>query len=290
VANYGVGGYGTDQALLRFRGHRADSSRVAILGFQPENILRNVNQWRYLLYADSPFSFKPRFLVGGDGRLELIPLPTVTAADYDRFAEAPERMLAHDYFAPGGLSGTVHLRFPFLLAVIPSVGHVHVRAALQSRPWYAEFYDPGHPSGALTVAGALLAAFHTEATARGQVPLVVILPNLQDLEMQAGTGRWSYQALLDRLAAAGVRVLDLGPGLLHALADSDPAVLFGATGHYSVRGCRVVAALVFGSLLEARLMAQASDPGVLAGSQQEPHYDDRADDQHQADEELPLIE
>ena len=46
VANYGVGGYGTDQAFLRFRDGVADSAPIVVLGHMSENIVRNVNQFR----------------------------------------------------------------------------------------------------------------------------------------------------------------------------------------------------------------------------------------------------
>ena len=46
VANYGVGGYGTDQAYLRFLHNEKDVAPIAILNHLSENILRNVNQFR----------------------------------------------------------------------------------------------------------------------------------------------------------------------------------------------------------------------------------------------------
>src|ERR1039458_517165 len=46
IANYGVSGYGTDQAYLRFRRLGADGAPVVLLGFVPEDIRRNVNQYR----------------------------------------------------------------------------------------------------------------------------------------------------------------------------------------------------------------------------------------------------
>ena len=43
VSNFGVGGYGTDQAYLRFRENTEDPSPVVVIAHQPENILRNVS-------------------------------------------------------------------------------------------------------------------------------------------------------------------------------------------------------------------------------------------------------
>ncbi|MFZ2088324.1 MAG: SGNH/GDSL hydrolase family protein, partial [Desulfobaccales bacterium] len=49
VANFGVSGYGTDQAYLSFAGNRTDAAKVVILGFLSENVMRNVNQLRNLI-------------------------------------------------------------------------------------------------------------------------------------------------------------------------------------------------------------------------------------------------
>src|SRR6185436_13401342 len=61
VANFGVSGYGTDQAFLRFRQNTHDRSRVVILGIYPDDLKRNVNQQRYFLTPNSLsyFALKP---------------------------------------------------------------------------------------------------------------------------------------------------------------------------------------------------------------------------------------
>src|SRR5262245_4391979 len=49
VANYGVGGYGTDQAYLRFKS-LPPRGELVFLNHLSENIVRNINQYRNLLY------------------------------------------------------------------------------------------------------------------------------------------------------------------------------------------------------------------------------------------------
>ena len=63
VLNFGVGGYGTDQALLRYELEgMAFHPHIAILGFLPENIHRVVSVFRpfYFPMTGIPMS-KPRF-------------------------------------------------------------------------------------------------------------------------------------------------------------------------------------------------------------------------------------
>lgn len=61
VSNFGYGGYGTDQALLRCIGNTKDSASLAILGIYVDDPLRNVNQYRYFLTGSDPLGLKPRF-------------------------------------------------------------------------------------------------------------------------------------------------------------------------------------------------------------------------------------
>jgi hypothetical protein len=48
VSDYGVSGYGADQAYLRFR-RVPDEAPVVILGIFGEGVIRNVNQYRGFL-------------------------------------------------------------------------------------------------------------------------------------------------------------------------------------------------------------------------------------------------
>jgi hypothetical protein len=68
ILNFGVGGYGPDQALLRYRqdGSRF-KSHIVVIGFSSENIRRTVNTYRplYDRRAPNPFA-KPRFRLDGD--------------------------------------------------------------------------------------------------------------------------------------------------------------------------------------------------------------------------------
>lgn len=81
VNNFGVGGYGTDQAYLRFKTQRNDPAGVVILGHLSDNVMRNVNQFHDLIgsLGQPACMFKPRFLVDGKGNLQLVPVVDYTA-------------------------------------------------------------------------------------------------------------------------------------------------------------------------------------------------------------------
>ncbi len=73
VSNFGVEGYGTDHSYLRFKYNDRDRAKIVILGHLSENIIRNVNQLKGLLYHSRGVDLHPRFIIGQDGSLEFIP-------------------------------------------------------------------------------------------------------------------------------------------------------------------------------------------------------------------------
>jgi hypothetical protein len=182
VGNFGVGGYGSDQAYLRFMRHVNDDAVVVFLNHLSENILRNVNQFHDLLYAGGAgIGFKPRFIVNDSDELELVTLPLFDRGEYERVVLNPERYLTHEYFAPGGASGVSIATFPYTASILRGLRHFHVKTELRNVPWYIDFYNIEHTSGGLEVTARILAAFHAEALARGKTPIVTIIPTGLDL-------------------------------------------------------------------------------------------------------------
>ena len=77
ILNFGVGGYGMDQAFLRWKKEgRSYKPSIVIFGLQLENMKRNINLIRqiYNFSTGIPFA-KPRFLLK-NGNLLLINVPT----------------------------------------------------------------------------------------------------------------------------------------------------------------------------------------------------------------------
>jgi len=244
VENQGVGGYGTDQALLRYLSRDDGQAGRVVLGHWSENVLRNVNQYRELLYS-APFGFKPRFVLES-GALREIPLPTPDAGGFERLLDDPASGLHHEFFLPGTRWGEVPLRFPWSLAVLRAAGHFRVRAWLAGEPAYARFYAPDHPSGALALTTAILRRFREEARRRGQLPTVLLIPTGLDLAYRVRTGRWTYAPLARRLEAEDVEFLDAGPPILDRIGDRDPCSLFrDCSAHFGPEGNALLAEVVF---------------------------------------------
>ncbi len=242
VSNFGVPGYGTDQALLRYRALSDEHADFVVLGHYPEDIVRNVNQFRDL-HSQSEFGLKPRFLLEADGTLRLVPLPTMTADEFSRIPDEHERILPYEFFRPGGDAGIVTLRFPYTWSLLSVLGQYRVQAALGGYPSYAPFYDANHPSGALELTIAILTTFAGEARARGEAPLVLLIPDVVDLEALRHGASLPYAPLERALRDRGVAVLDAGVGFVAALGEREACVLYTACsrGHLNAEGSSVLA-------------------------------------------------
>ena len=250
VANYGVGGYGTDQAFLRYREADGDRAPVVVLNHSSENVIRNVTRSFDFVYPGGGRGFKPKFVVSGGGGLRLVPLPEFSVQEYRRAVATPSSFAPDDFLAPGGGAGTLTLRAPYVISLVRALGHFRVVAELSGRPPHADFYRPDHPAGGLDVTAEILTAFVGLARDRGQVPVVTVLPNGSDFEAFGRTGEWPYAPLLAALANRGVHALNVGEDMVAQLEGADPCTLFTTcSAHYNAAGYRVVAAAV-GTYLE----------------------------------------
>jgi len=250
VANYGVGGYGTDQAYLRYDKVIKDSAPIVILGHFSDNITRNINQERGFL-TNQPLGLKPRFTLDGD-KLKLVPLPTLTEAEHLSLGTHARELLPYDYFGPGGPSGIHSLKFPFTLSVLGTIQHYRIQARIKGIPSYAPFYDPEHPSHALQVTEAIINAFINESHRRGQKPMVLLIPDEKDLRWFRDHGTLPFAELAKRLRHTGIIVPEIAESLYKDLGSRDPCELFThcGGGHFNPEGYKKLAEIVFSKLKE----------------------------------------
>ncbi len=244
VDNYGVGGYGTDQAFLRFQLNTNDPARVVVLGIVTENLMRNVNQFRDLLYVSGGLGFKPRFVLNATNGLELVPMVTPSAADFPGFARDPGRFLPHEFFTPDGGRGVGAAGFPFTVSLARGARHFSIGPRLRGEPWYADFFQAGHPSRALPLTVAIVREFERVCRERARTPLVLLLPTGRDLQYFRQHGRWIHAPLAEALAQDG-HVLDVAVGFARSVAPERLESLYVAPSrHMNAAGNALLADLV----------------------------------------------
>jgi hypothetical protein len=258
VANFGVSGYGTDQAFLRFLDNSKDQARVVILGFLSENLMRNVNQLRNLISSSTSCFIKPRFVLNEEGQLTLVPIPPVTKKEYDALSRTPERVLTHEFFLPGGPSGYQKMEFPYTWGIIKVFPLLYKNLVLH-RPTYYDLYQAGHPSQAVEVTVGIMEEFSRVAQERGKQPLVLIIPTHFDLAHYRRVGKWVYQPLIDILVKEGVAFINVGPKFVQYLGNADLETLYSpkTQNHLNEKGNWLLAKIVYDYLIQNKFLSQA---------------------------------
>lgn len=213
VLNFGVGGYGTDQSLLRFRREgRELGAHVAVLGMTFQNVLRDVNRVRALNQpAHRSPSVKPRFVLRGDGSLELVPIPFDSWAAVLRAARDGAllgAMAEHEFWSDErpSIPGSSLARF-----------WTARRAYAARRPERLWRETEGEP---FRTTVALLGAFCREAREAG-IPeaAVFVFPTARDVQAFREAGPF-WEPLLAELEARDVRHVDF-TGLLIEASERD---------------------------------------------------------------------
>ena len=256
IVNYGVHGFGIDQALMRFEDAAQDTAGTVVLSFFSEDIARHVTRnfdvWVYQPseFGASLFASKARYIALPDGRLQYVPAEARTFAEFEAAVRNPAAHVPHDYLVAGGMSGLPIWRFPFTFTLVRIFFHWKIQAKLAQLPWYGQLYMPDHESRALPISVEVVDRFVTVARARGKRSVVQLLPSILDFQHYARTGVWPYQSLIDALAARHVQMHNLGDELLKDIDLNQVCALFdtgqssgieGCGGHYSELGYRILA-------------------------------------------------
>lgn len=246
IANYGVPGYGTDQSYLRFHYNAEDEAKIVFFGHLSENIQRNINQLRNFLAPIHQCQTKPRFILDAEGQLQLVPLPQLSAGNYDIFIKNPERFLSHDYFAPGGPSGAQKLEFPYLWSAIRAY-RFYYNYFIVGYKSYLQFYRPDHPSRAFPLTVAIIKQFHQEARSRGKHPIFLIFPTDEDFRYYNKHSEFVYKPLIRELEKSHLDYIDLGSEIVKRWGDKNYINLFSGEKyyHFNKEGNKLIAQIIF---------------------------------------------
>ena len=270
VLNFGVPGYGPDQAHLRYR---RDGVRfrphVVLLGFMTDDANRVVNVFRPFFFHGSGLPLaKPRYELRG-GRLVLVPNPLPRLADYRRLLDQPEtelpRLGAHDwFFARRHARG----RLDFL----PSSRLLRVAAERLEQPVFKDgMMNPGSEAFQVTV--GVYEELRRTALADGAFPIALLFPDRRDIRaVREGRPRL-YRPLVEELRRRNFVVVDLLDGFERYAPGVERKQL--ARVHYTKRGYRIAAQTVLDELrrrglvtpegVRAAVAAEAAEAAEAAG-------------------------
>jgi hypothetical protein len=239
VLNFGVGGFGMDQAYLRWQKMGCQyAPDVVLFGFQVENIYRNLNVIRsiYRAHTSVPFT-KPRFVLEGD-ELFLVNSPALPPEDVPdtlaNFSESPlseyEYFYDEDYVDHWWLKSEL---LGFVLGALDAEGRSSAR-------YEAAAFDPAGEPARLTE--AIIHSFELEVEACDATFVVVHIPRRPDFFAYQEQGL-VYADLLNALD--GPFVVIHPERELATLNPEEPD-----RGHYTPEESRVLAEIVARELVD----------------------------------------
>ncbi|MFD9820364.1 hypothetical protein [Streptomyces violascens] len=255
VANYGVGNYGLDQALLRLERELPHlDARVVIMGVVPETIARVQSAWKHYFEYGNTLAFKPRYTLGPDG-LVLHPSVIRRPEDYFDYGRHLPVLRELDPFY-GRKFRADRLAFPYLPKLIrrmrrhlPILFHLTAGRIRRSpdggfRRAFGVVVAENHrlasrlyrEDESTALLAALVRRFADTCAAAGKAPVLAILPQPADL-----MGDIAAHEDFARTLAGDLPVVDLTP-VFRAETDRTALYAEGKLGpHPSDHGNRIIA-------------------------------------------------
>lgn len=254
--NYGVGGYGTDQAYLRSRRvGRSMHGQVSVLGIWVENVCRNLNVFRFYLAPNTAMIQKPRFVLeGGALRLAASPMLGPDALTEVAAGRGPRELLALDEWYDESVTTERPWHLSRAVRAAQTIVDMYQRKQRRER-----LYTGEDPRG-IAVTVAIAEQFARDAQADGMRPLVVVFP--MDAYLERLHAEEDQLPLVRALRAAHLEVIDTGPAITRAARAEGKSALFMPFGHLSPRGNALVAEAV-GRWLAPLVASRGDDSAAL---------------------------
>jgi hypothetical protein len=237
VLNFGVPGYGPDQAWLRYQREGQTYAPCAVtIGYMVENINRVVNRYRpSLVPITDLLATKPRFILDGDA-LALLPNP----------ASSPD-LLADRHWVEQAASA--HDRWYFPNAFVESPLDVfELGRVVRTATYRYQHGDPDvdrmrqayhHEDEAFQIVGRVLIGFARQVERDGSTPVVVFFSQASEISSALDGHRPVHEPLLQWLARENVPTIDVTPDLVAEAGRSELSAI--VEHHYTPLGNRVVA-------------------------------------------------
>jgi hypothetical protein len=258
VLNYGVPGYGEDQIHLRFlaEGEKL-RPKIVLLGVAPPTIDRMLAQFEIFRTFEAEtrmVSSKPRYLLGASGGLELVPNPIRKLADLERYAAEPSLVrelgrFDHWYeplvWESAWFDRSRACRLLFAGWIQLRRRYFDPDRPLEGRPGHAVF---NASSEGFKILERIVRDFDREAKRRGEIPVVLVLPDGYAVERRRRGEIDLLEPLRVSCRSAGLDLVDAADAFLALPKETAIEPLFVNKFHYSPEGNRVVAEWIAGEI------------------------------------------
>jgi hypothetical protein len=247
VLNFGVGGYGMDQAYLRFMVEgSAFSPDVVIIGFVSAGLRRLENVYRRFLSTRNYPLVKPRFLLDENGRLIEVRSPIEDISEYELLLVQPRAILKlapmDQWYEPLVYENPLYDISASVRLLSTAWGRFYSRYLDKNAVFKDGVFNSSSTAFRLQI--AILNQFVEQVRAAGAVPVVAIFPSERSLERAGASQARVFDPLLEYLKGQDVEYIDLTDAFLAVGSESKSDTWFMPGGHYSPAGNAIVASAV----------------------------------------------
>ena len=249
VINFGVGGYGLDQAFLRYKTEgKIYHPHIVLIGFMQENINRTVNVFRPFYTEGIPLT-KPRFILQNDA-LILLPNPLTDLTACKELLNNPAPLLSQ--LGENDFHFSVRNKASFF-DFSPSFRIIKlIYQTLYKRYYDKSIYKNGYLNSkaeAFLITRKLFDEFYAEAQRNNSLPIIVLFPCQYDIHRYFNNKTKIYAPLINYFVSQHYRFIDLLDAF-EKYAHSVPLKDLFMQDHYSPLGNSIVAQFILDYLKE----------------------------------------
>ena len=256
VINFGVGGYGLDQAFLRYSNEgKLYHPHIVLMGFMQDNINRLVNVYRPFYAPGIPLT-KPRFILQ-DNSLVLLPNPLADLNNCKDLLRNPKPLLSQ--FGENDFHFSVRAKDNFFdfspsVRIIKLIYHILYKGYLMyiDRTIYKNgcFNKKGE---AFIICQKVFDKFYDQVKRNNSLPIIVLFPDRTDIKRYRLKKTRVYEPLINYFVLQGYRYIDLLDAF-EKYGQSLPLKDLFVQDHYSTVGNSIVAHFLLDYLTENKLI------------------------------------
>jgi len=255
VLNFGVGGYGTDQAVLKHELQSQTAAKIAMLCILPENINRIVNIYRPFYTYNDPLRLTKPIFIRKDNHLVLLSNPLRRFEDVKKLDDKAflNEFGKYDYWYQLD-QNLPQLSFPWSVSLLHWRAPVFQQIGI-SLPWplHGLWWTPHYPWNLFdedypfSVMRHVVDRFVVNARSRGSIPIIVIIPHKDFIQELMDYGFSRAARLTDYLSAQKYPFIDV----IQIMANMRPSRaqlerLYH--GHATTEGNQLLADILYGNL------------------------------------------
>ena len=237
IGNYGISGYGNDQAYLFFDKINKTSKtfpKHIFFSITSINIQRNLNRFRGILRGHYHPASKPRFIFRNEN-IELLEKENLTYEAYRRLYDSSETCPQYEEFCHIDSYLNMKVKFPYSFSVPYRLFQsIKLKAFLKGQSLHQYLYY-NNSYNAVDILSHIAHKFFEDTKKLKISSTVVLIPTATDLKFIIKKNKSPFEALIKYFQKNNIAYIDFSTELLNDIKISNqrPDDYYYESGHFS---------------------------------------------------------